>query len=139
LVFAFSNLTAHAAEPAHVPLRGLPAVVDGQIFKDDRGYWDQASTRFTAVLQRKFPPGFDEHKLAQTLLDQGFEYLPGPKPGCVPEKDVSKMPVGKAFVPCPTYDPHRTLAYEWPPWDLFPIAWVVCGQHLSVAWQAKSG
>src|SRR4051812_260560 len=134
-----SSLTGSAARPAHIPLPGLPAVAEDQIFADDRGQYSRASERFTALLRRKFPPGFDESRLAHTFLDQGFQYLPPPKPGCVRREDVPKMPVGKFFVPCPLYDMHRTLAYEWRPRDLRLLAQMVCGQHLSVAWQAIGG
>ena len=136
LIFA---VAASIAAPARVPLRGLPAVAEDQLFTDDRGHWTEASQRFTAVLQRKFPSGFSESKLTQILLDQGFKYLPPPKPGCVRKEDISKMPVGQTFVPCPLYDVHRTLAFEWSPDDLPVMARLVCGQHLSISWQAKSG
>jgi hypothetical protein len=137
--FLLSALASGTATPAHTPLPGLPAVAEDQLFTDDRGQWSIASQRFTALLQRRFPPGYSESRLAQTLLDQGFQYLPPPKPGCVRDQDVPKMPIGKTFVPCPVYDVHRTLVYVWRPTDLPATAQMFCGQHLSVAWQAKGG
>src|SRR6185437_1603777 len=134
-----SSLTGSAAQLAHIPFPGLPAVAEKQLFADDRGHYSEASQRFTALLRRKFPSGFDETRLAHILLDQDFHYPPPPKPGCILQKDVSKMPVGQPFVSCPTYDLQRTLMYEWRPTDLPAMAQLVCGQHLSINWQAKGG
>lgn len=119
------------------PLQGLPPVADNQIFSGDWGHWDEAGKRFTAVLQRTFPLGSSEKKMVQSLIKQGFKYRPRGKPGCVNDRDHSKIPVGTSYVPCPAYDPDHVLAYDWQPLEFGLSIRLACSQTLAVWWDAK--
>src|ERR1700729_3335948 len=100
-------LSGCAASLGHQPLTGLPAVAEGKIYNDDWGkpHEQSVSDRFTSILTRKFPIGSSEDALVQTLVQEGFQYAPPARPGCVPEEKAWRMPVGQVFVPCPHWDP----------------------------------
>ena len=81
LVLPTLVLPTWALPLAHVPLKGAPAIANGVLFDDDWNQRQIATKRFTAQLQQKFPPGYDESKMVRELLNQGFRYPPPPKPG----------------------------------------------------------
>ena len=133
--------TSHGSDSflKHVPLKGAPNITVGALFDDDWARFAAASDRFTTQLQQRFPPGSSEQQMTQTLLAQGFKHPPMPKPGCIKKEDVSKMPVGKAFVPCPLYDPNHALVFEWHPQQLPVQLQAYCIQSVFVSWQPQDG
>jgi hypothetical protein len=85
-----------------------------------------ATEQLTRIFGRKFPPGSKESALRMTLLSQGFKSPPAPSEQCVPAG--RPTPVNRVFYRCPTYDPSKTLEYQW---NNFP-----CGETILVLWSA---
>jgi hypothetical protein len=139
LLIATAVLSSCAEVQSHEPLQGLPTIAEYQIFNEDwnHDHWNAASDRFSNVLRQQYPLGSPEAGLVQALLQQGFKYPPPAKPGCVDPKKI--MPLGVAYVPCPTYDPKYLLKYTWSPHELPVNMQLFCSQTVGVIWTATDG
>ena len=127
-----------------------PAIVNGIITDKDWYHWDGATRKFSARLQQKFQPGSDETTMIRALQEQGFQYPPAAKPGCIPPKDIASMRVGgPSWVPCPPYDPKHHLTWGRPTMGKTsemvgavtprPGGLSFCREGLDVDWTTKDG
>jgi hypothetical protein len=85
---------------------------------------EPASTKFTAILRRNFPPGSEERDMETALISQGFK----------PEKITDCGPGNGAVVTqiatrqCRTRDSTQSLRYDW--------GGAPCDMRLTVRWVA---
>lgn len=115
-LFMITNITAN-----HHP----PPLAQGVITDNDWLKWDQGSRKFTAALNKRFPPGTPESEVRTVLDSQGFKNLPPPAPDCIPEGQTP--PIGRSYTTCPPDDRwKRTMDYRW--------GGLPCDQSLSATW-----
>jgi hypothetical protein len=104
------------------------AVITGEDWSQPR----TGSRKFTVVLNRQFPPGTDAGAMVSALRSQGFEFPPPARPNCIPESKMGEWVLtakpGDSPNVCPSYDPRRTLNYQW--------GWFPCAEFLRVEWTA---
>lgn len=103
-----------------------PPIARDQLVGMDWRTEKEAGKRLTALLHQKFPIGSSASDLRSTLLSQGFEPPPSPRPDCLPPSQAA--PIGKTVTPCPAYDGGKVLGYSW--------GNGVCRQGITVKWSA---
>lgn len=98
--------------------------------------WEaEASQKFTALLQERFPKGTSETALASALRQQGFVSPPVTGVECTPEGETPKP--GSNLSTCHyDYNPEKTLKYRW--WRFAGWQRDKCLEEVHVHWSADS-
>jgi hypothetical protein len=106
--------------------RHPPQIVAGYLSDDDWRDRSNASRKFTALLQQKFPAGTDEPLLRSQLAAEGFK---SPPPGVSECQQPTQIePIGTVSITC-SYRAN-VLEYHW-------SVGFVCGMSLHVKWSTN--
>ena len=104
-----------------------PPIAREQLVDMDWSTQKEASERLTYLLHQKFPKGSSASDLRSTLLSQGFEPPPPPRPDCLSPGQVA--PKGKTVTPCPVNNGSGVLGYSW--------GNGVCRHYITVKWSTN--
>jgi hypothetical protein len=93
------------------PQMSQPTLTSGVINDADRGNWEVATSKLTAILKKRFPIGSSSAEVKVALRDQGF----APLRQC-PDPTVTKVGSSdNSFACAENWDPDHALHYAWGP------------------------